>query len=1773
MAAADEPETTSFLPYDIVEIVSSSEDINGGLAYITRVPPVDSGGRAYLLWYPGDPDNTDQPSRVISYREGSEEGDIQNIRLRNRPDTPSIQQAIQAKIGRFVIGVPTADYLERHVLRIIRIEPTAIYCVRQGDLAETVIRIPLGEEGIGETSPYVFLMPADTREAEDAEEPVTPTTPTRDREIQRLRESEHVRVLRESLPEYIVREETLRTGGTRDTERLRGQIVAAVGAIGRGSDSEHSYVSERIKDLILRETRQSVDGREEIFYVDDPILLRVPDDEFPEWSIPIDGSRKEELVPAELVTKSKNKKKYVGIPPEPPEPSVKKLPLRENIATLRRQLALLRGEGHAVSKPTPYILTEGANIFANKWVEDATSPTGEYPVMRVATPASQIMLGGERNGDDAQVVIQAEQIQSEGSVILPLRYYVPPSTPLVEGVRIWTRSLPSKKKLRRAVSLVYPPEDASMLLDVPIVLDTRLSSSTNVLKEVMSLPLHQVVKTLGHVITGGRDETSTRLETFGYSHHVLTHTEMTLLTKMCEETSQHTVSQRLEITADASPIRIPKPDALFREKKDLRTAYPNTMGLIGPWEAFHRITMTLGDHGALLYTIRSINEYAKLQEFLKTAAEEADGKRSKVREEMARVQEELQSIDTKLRTLGNIAKHYESRKDVENDNRDANEKGKIILWDESRDDDPMKHLYTGERLRKITGSLLTQMQEEGTLPLDVTETEIRDTEAVCPTGGKDSFGGISPERLLTSVTNDIEAYNASLPGDSQMDETRMADIVQRVILGGRPVVEGDVALITRHLRTAAYTWNASRKRWILVKGETLKIHGDDITVENMRKTANDTEVPATTAAAAIPQKTLSVYAQTLELNRKYRALSKTKDDLELAESIPGMRLRRDEMDKALHRLFARGEPVYQKRRRCVKNNRILDEAPFVYDMLDVMLRRRVDYEDEIDDTDVDANTRTIATAIDLRKAKLEDTLVVDIDQALYETGFGVYEGDGKETGMKRVPQAGSITDESLITDPSVKEASRRNVRGMDGTQFISEVKSNSDKRRRFFLIGAGIIESTLHIPLTSDEVAAMVTEAGVITEMIQTSKGNNAFSDAIVHGATFCMLLLMTRLGSELELPTTEGLVPPPARQTVPSYFYPPVKSGDDERMTVFLYGILRKIVSVSKDTKTPEYILSTNELFQSKRKDDESGVRTLMILATRISRSSPSIVDRSFRAQRTADIPRTYGEVMTNRALRLTGLWEELPIGYRPSPGGKLITDGKRLLIDETPLRIDPFGVPVRENAAVPSPIQKPSLRRALRRIGRERAEALSRALYGGEEAILRRTTRKRAYNVILNAPAYTFIGIPRERIPETPLTRTEVESTLLNSTSASLVKLTTTGEITYDTTPPEGNTEDYIRELFTSVLADSTLEKPTGNEEDYATETFMRFGGGQATLDSNDANGSMRAELLAVHDALVMAIEEIHVVLDGRERYSIKPEKGGSLADDSGPMYGIFNRAKLLMKGIDPLKIETGENGGRLAVLVGENTYYARVNTLSRVLMDDMKLNTPDRAIAFRILVRDFRTTVMEMPERLPRMLVLRRLADVLRERARSQNDDVFSAVDAYVNILAYRYIVRGRVTSKGIIDDLRDMAANYTDVTPSMIAEEANKDREMERQLFIYRLDGLDQEQKKVSKALQSLGLTLEGRVAADPTRFNAEYYSRYSELVADREIRMGGGDATGDGEEGDGNEGGDGGDGEGGDGEGGERQREFGDAVDAAFMSDAREGAPLESAQRVDEDYDE
>lgn len=169
---ADEEET--LLPYDIVELVTS-DDMNGNFAYITRIPIESDATKTHKLWFPGNEDEIVEPRELILPRS--------SLKFKSRPDDSSIVNILDAVKDNYIIGIPSEDFIsedslggKRHILKIIRVDDNSIYVTNKNDLTETVLSIPFDDRGIGENSPYVFLLPTkegpyepDTSEIADEE--------------------------------------------------------------------------------------------------------------------------------------------------------------------------------------------------------------------------------------------------------------------------------------------------------------------------------------------------------------------------------------------------------------------------------------------------------------------------------------------------------------------------------------------------------------------------------------------------------------------------------------------------------------------------------------------------------------------------------------------------------------------------------------------------------------------------------------------------------------------------------------------------------------------------------------------------------------------------------------------------------------------------------------------------------------------------------------------------------------------------------------------------------------------------------------------------------------------------------------------------------------------------------------------------------------------------------------------------------------------------------------------------------------------------------------------------------------------------------------------------------------------------------------------------------------------------------------------------------------------------------------------------------------------
>lgn len=1731
-------------PYDIVRISSPEEDLNASTAYIVRLPNERSSH--YVLWIP-------DIFTILTHRPGDQDSRISSFTLESSSPSSSIIQILAIESGSLLAGTPRANPREIHTLRVVRIDNNDIFVTRTNDITESVHRISLNR-GIADDSPYVFLRPGTPIESKEDEPlyvssiPFTQDT-EREREIQRLTESKYVNVLNTELPAYKLRKETLLREGTKDIERIKGQVVSAIAALDVRNDKEYAADGERIRNLLLIDTRESFVGREDIDTEYKPILLRKKSSDIPEWSIIIDNSRQEEYLPVRKVETEKGKQELEFDYPQEISKELHKSIYSRYVAEARRPFELLRGgdtdnpSSYEVDKPTPYILQNGVPILEHSNISTSKYPGSGSPIiMRKAIPEAQFIYGEHfRTGDS---------IVPNGAVTMPLKGYVPKDAPITQRYvspnDIKTSDEPSQEpdpwvqtvnsKLFSSPFEILPPRPTvGSLLSKAGIITPELASSRHDILKILSIPLEELLPALPKSIGAGNDEIGTFLSTFGYTPSSENQRERLLLSHLINLISSKTKQKLDDITA-ATDVVLPNPSYLFKGRKGLQKAYPETFGLIGNTEAFHRITEAANDYGDLLYTINSINEYAKIRDDLEKVVEESRGRRSNIREQMAKVQEELKELEGSLRMMPKVAKHFQSKSEVDMDNKRAAE-GKLPTWEHSLDDDKLRFLYSGERLQKITGELFAKLQDEGELRIAPTTTEPT-AEDIC----EPTFADIPADRLLDEVRKNIQRYNDNLPPEQKMDDIRMEVIIQRIIMGGRPVEDGDHALITRHLRTAAYIWSSAENKWKPVKEEELRIQSDDVTLDSVKTTTRTTGP--------------TVYSKTLNLNKEYRRLSKLRDDLELMESRPDITSDPEQMKHALDILFKRGEVIYEKRRQFMILNRILDEYPFVHDRIGTLLRRytAVDYTTSEDTEEETKEDLPSATRGDLKRAMfLDDELVVDIEQALYEAGMTTY----IQAQERKLPIASSqddpdIPNSATITDPRIAEVEGRN----GSITFIKELPK-SQQPRRVFLAAIGFAEMLFKSPLTSSELAIIISEIDNIL-----GKHTN-HSDAAVKGIATYAVLLMTRLEGEVFIYTTEGISPPPIRQKLPSFFGSPVSGTEDTRFVDFICGAIISSVQKSTikgdkdddierntlasfiiDTLRTSPLLDTASL--RKEKNTEHAEEYFLDVTTRIARSSPGIVARTFKVLESELFVKHSSLSSQERMMRSIEQWESLPVGYRPHSLGLPMKEGIRLLKDEPLLLKDSFGVPYRSNATLMSNIKEPELQSILKSMGRERAETMIKVLY--KEPEYKTVELRLPGHPVMHSPAPEFIGVERERIQGQPLSSTEAPVTVTEE----LMPMSSF-RVYPDTSLDAEGLRNKAQSLFTEILKDKVVGELRYTEANIPTDAFLRTGNGENTQLTDDENGSLRCELFAFHDAAVMAAQEHLRDLLGLE----KPTSVEKKTIDGGPVYSAHNVIKRMFKGINPQSIEHSvsvipSGGKHLAVLTGRDTYHTLVTELKSILIEN-GLTTIEITKEYLRLCRAIRTFLLDLPPRAPREYTLNKILEILdRESDAKATETMFLAANIYLNILGQRYERRRTVMDKGIYDDLRMTSAMYTDVSIKQLNDEANKDRENERQRFIYQLEGLDAEKRKVTRASRMLGIDLAGKVARDPRKFNAEYYNIQTALVAEQQI-----DDHVD---------------EGVMAEGDLRTAAFGDAIDIENEIAAEDGAYAEVDQIEDLDYD-
>jgi hypothetical protein len=252
--------------------------------------------------------------------------------------------------------------------------------------------------------------------------------------------------------------------------------------------------------------------------------------------------------------------------------------------------------------------------------------------------------------------------------------------------------------------------------------------------------------------------------------------------------------------------------------------------------------------------------------------------------------------------------------------------------------------------------------------------------------------------------------------------------------------------------------------------------------------------------------------------------------------------------------------------------------------------------------------------------------------------------------------------------------------------------------------------------------------------------------------------------------------------------------------------------------------------------------------------------------------------------------------------------------------------------------------------------------------------------------------------------------------------------------------------------------------------------------------------------------------------------------------------------MKDVNPIKIEYSraeypdKGGSSNTVLTGRTSYYENVKRLHS-LLEEYGLQSPERNQIMLTMVREIQATVLEMPPRVSPEYANTAIGRILEKYVSDRDPNQFSASVYYVTLMGH---------SSRLVYEIRQTSSEYTDVNDALIDEELNHDRERERQRFIYQLEGLDPERRKLARSARALGLDLAGRVARDPRKFNAEYYEQQLEMVAEQQIEQQYAPGTTMGE--------------------GVRSSAYGDQMDVLDERDAVREAPTETEQIEDLDYD-
>lgn len=1600
--------------YDIVRlVVPENEDLDGKSAFITRLPASTSD--TYDLFFPGDDDTNPQ---FLTYSEITpEKGSISNIVTDESLKNPykTLAETLDIKEGSLIVGTLRTNPTKTVPLKVIRFTDTGFVVTPTNDPTEPVIEIPL-ENGIGVGSLYGFLQPAIV--SDDTEPEVHSEKQTF---IERMKELSDIKVIYTKTPVLKEKIEIPVIGGTQDIARLTTQITSAIRAI----DSKDKTDTTRIQSLIKETTMNNGDTRV-IIEQNEPIMVRSKIG-FPPWIIPIDSSRDSGITTDIPTTERIQDENEVN----------RKVPYH----TFNKQTGLGLRINQAISRdaiPVP----ERMEVIVTKETATDTDKPFKNPSHKGVLYKKRVLLPIIPNlcsrTPYASSFRDTDKYKPSSAIVLPPNGYAPDHSPIIHKLRETPWLSPSvidpETIVESSIRPTTQPILSRFLLPSESVITTHsmMSFVSPSIEAILSLPMSY----------GSIDEVGRKGVAYGYNTHgILTHDERSLASSYLQ-----IANKRIQASLGDKDVTVPiysvSPTGLYKELSNLQLLYPNILGLINKNEALDRILQTKDDYGMVLYGMLGADEYTSMDTMIREIIKGSEGKRIRVHEEMARVQEALRELETTLRTLPKIAKHYGSRKEVEK------AKGTVPLWDEHLDDDPDKSLYYSDRFRKIVGKVLTDMQASGELD-EITRTTDPEKAAADsslkgePLQKSSIIQKIPPKYLEDAVRQDLDRYNLSVGESAQITGERFEVLVQRIILGGRPVSNGDVALITRHLRTAAYKWDGKNLKWTPIRDDEEVFAGDD-PYPNVRST--------------------KIYTKTLHLNKEYRQLSKMKDDLEMIARRPEIMTDPEKLTESLDHLVDSVSLRADSRIAYLRRNKLIDEIPFIYDRIQYTKQQN-----KRDPEDESAAPDRISRA-EMRRAKLQATLETDTDLDLYEAGFGAM--DDTRDRPERFASAGSI----LKSHPILKITHKRH----GPSSFIAEV-SGRDRVKRVYLSSIGFIETILRTPLTDLEIIACTKESDTILPPKATNK------DAIQRGIAVYCAMIGSRTNTRVLIPKSEGETPPPVNDTLPSYRVP-FHASEPDGMLPFIVKVLTKSGKEGvegRSTTTFAVILKNiRKVNLTRSREDPDGTKAIAKLRdiiSRVSKISPSIISRALQIQ---NIKPSMTD--TEKGLRIANKWESIPIIHNPHPESDIIRTSQDVLKDTELILTDPQGIPYPANSGLSLPIQTPTLLQALERIHTTRSERLQELLYSHRDSSL-----PILKTLVVTSPSPAFIGVLRDRIPTVPLVEGEAPAT-------EYITPDPIGRI--EPLPLFARAEEKLTDFIKEILRESEI----GHLSRSDTKPIDNL---NISLRSpEDLNGALKGSLISFFDGLSLAIQQyIRIIRSEGEPLSCEqtlyPGEYKNYPRESleTPVYTAHEIVKNLVKGVNPMTIQYstttigGRGGSRNTVLTGSNTYFARVREISNIL-EDLRIGSETQLNILSKIISDIRDNLSNLPSTIGRDVIMQVIFNVLNSD--DDSDERLIAIDLLITFIGH---------SSDIFNKTRNLSLIHSDINDTILDEELNHDRERERQRFIYQLEQLDPERRELARASRALGVDLAGSVARDPRKFNAEYYELINSLVATQEMQ--------------------------------------------------------------------